>query len=281
MKTTKYILFALFVCSCLSVALAQDITVAAAADLSSVLPEVAARYEHQTGRKVRLNFGSSGQFFLQMENGAPFDLFFSADLGYPQRLVAEGFADANSLDEYAVGKLVLYVPNSSAVDPSAGLRVLLLPQVRRVAIANPKHAPYGRAAVEAMRSAGVYEALQGKLVMGENISQAAQFVQSGSADAGIIALALALSPAMRSSGRFVELPLSEYKPLDQAAVILRSSQNPAAARQFLDFLRRPAIAALLVRYGFTRPSPGTAHSVRNPQFHNGRAAERTGFLSGD
>jgi molybdate transport system substrate-binding protein len=261
MGTIRNILFGLLLCLCASVACAQEITVAAAADLSSVLPEVAARFEKQTGRKVRLNFGSSGQFYLQIENGAPFDLFFSADLGYPQRLVAERLAVVDSLDEYAVGKLVLYVPNSSPVDPAAGLRALLSPQLRRVAIANPKHAPYGRAAVEAMRSAGVYEAVERKLVMGENISQAAQFVQSGSADAGILALALALSPHMRSAGRFAELPLSQYKPLVQAAVILRSSRDPATARLFLEFVQRPEIEALMSRYGFSRASKNAAHQV--------------------
>jgi molybdate transport system substrate-binding protein len=252
----KKVFFVLLLCLCASAAVAQEIAVAAAADLSSVFPQIAARFEKETGRKVRVSYGSSGQFFLQIENGAPYDLFFSADLEYPRRLAAEGFADAGTIQEYAVGKVVLYVPNGSKVDPAEGLRVLLSPQLSRIAIANPTHAPYGRAAVEALKSAGLYEPVKSKLVMGENISQAAQFVQSGNAEAGLIALSLASSPAMRSAGRFAELPLSSYTPLQQAAVILKNSHNRNGAELFLAYLRRPEIAALLVRYGFTRPAGG-------------------------
>jgi molybdate transport system substrate-binding protein len=142
------------------------------------------------------------------------------------------------------------------VDPAQGPRVLLLPQVRKIAIANPQHAPYGRAAVEALKKEGLYDLLQGKLVMGENISQAAQFVQSGNADAGIIALSLALSPAMSSAGHFAELPAADYTPLEQAAVILKNSKDKATAALFLDYLRRPEIASLLAHYGFALPSAG-------------------------
>ncbi len=249
----KFLLVVIF-CCCTAFATAQEIAVAAAADLTSVFPEVAARFEKETGRKVKLNFGSSGQFLLQIENGAPFDLFFSADMQYPQRLESEGLTQPGSIYKYAVGKLVLYVPNRSAVDPSQGLRTLLSPQVRKIAIANPQHAPYGRAAVEALKKEGLYDALQGKLVMGENISQAAQFVQSGNADAGIVALSLAVSPAMKSAGRFAELPASDYAPLEQAAVILKSSRDKATAALFLDYIRRPEIAALLAHYGFVLPA---------------------------
>ena len=254
----RLLLVAIF-CCCAVFANAQEIVVAAAADLSSVFPEVAARFEKETGKKVKVNFGSSGQFLLQIENGAPFDLFFSADLQVPQRLESEGLTQPGSIYKYAVGKLVLYVPNvpnGSSVDPAQGLRALLSPQVRKIAIANPEHAPYGRAAVEALQHEGLYDALQGKLVMGENISQAAQFVQSGNADAGIVALSLALAPAMRSAGRFAELPVGDYKPLVQAAVILKSSKDKATAALFLDYLRRPEIASLLAQYGFALPAAG-------------------------
>jgi molybdate transport system substrate-binding protein len=232
---------------------AQEIVIAAAADLSSVFPQVAERFEKETGNRVRLNFGSSGQFLLQIENGAPFDVFFSADLQYPQRLDAEGLTQPGSIYKYAVGELVLYVPNGSPVDPSQGLRALLSPTVKKIAIANPQHAPYGRAAVEALKKVGLYDALQSKLVLGENISQAAQFVQSGSADAGIVALSLALSPGMKSAGRFAKLPVSSYTPLEQAAVILKSSKNKAAAALFLDYIRKPEIVSLMSQYGFTMP----------------------------
>jgi molybdate transport system substrate-binding protein len=243
-------------CCCAALASAQEIVVAAAADLSSVFPEVAARFEKETGKKVKVNFGSSGQFLLQIENGAPFDMFFSADSQYPQRLQSEGLTEPGTLYQYAVGKLVLYVPNGSTVDPSSGLRVLLLPQVSRIAIANPQHAPYGRAAVEALKREGLYDLLKGKLVMGENISQAAQFVQSGNADAGILALSLAVSPAMSSAGRYFELPAADYTPLEQAAVILKSSRDKATAALFLNYLRRPEIASLLAHYGFALPAAG-------------------------
>ena len=252
----QHLLVVILLVCCSALAAAQEIVVAAASDLSSVFPEVAARFERETGRKVTLNFGSSGQFLLQIENGAPIDVFFSADLQYPQRLESEGLTQPGSLYKYAVGKLVLYVPNGSAVDPSQGLRALLSPQVRKIAIANPQHAPYGRAAVEALKNQGLYDALQGKLVLGENISQAAQFVQSGNADAGILALALALGLAMRSAGHFAEVPTSSYTPLEQAAVILKSSREKATAALFLDYIRRPEIVSLLAQYGFTRPTQG-------------------------
>lgn len=253
----KYLLVVILFC-CAAMANAQEIVVAAASDLSAVFPEVASRFEAETGKQVKMNFGSSGQFLLQIENGAPFDLFFSADLQYPQRLEAEGFTQPGSIYEYAVGKLVLYVPNRSGIDPAQGLRVLLSPRVRKVAIANPRHAPYGRAAVEALRHEGLYDALQGKLVMGENISQTAQFVQSGNADAGLVALSLALSPAMKSAGRFVELPANSYTPLRQAAVILKSSRNKSTAVQFMEFVRSPEIVRLLAEYGFVLPQTAGA-----------------------
>ncbi|HVJ05662.1 MAG TPA: molybdate ABC transporter substrate-binding protein [Candidatus Saccharimonadales bacterium] len=235
-------------------AAAQEIVVAAAADLSSVFPEIATRFQKETGKQVRVNYGSSGQFLLQIENGAPFDVFFSADLQYPQRLQSEGLTVPNSIYKYAVGKLVLYVPNRSTLNPAQGLRALLSPQVARVAIANPQHAPYGRAAVEALKKEGLYDQLQSKLVMGENISQAAQFVQSGNADAGIIAISLALSPAMKSAGRYSEIPASDYAPLEQAAVVLKNAKDKATAAQFLEYIRRPEIVQLLSQYGFTPPA---------------------------
>ena len=229
---------------------------AAAADLSSVFPEVAARFEKATGKQVKMSYGASGNFFLQIENGAPFDLFFSADLQYVQRLESEGLIEPGSEYKYAVGKLVLYVPNGSAVNPAQGLRALLSPAVRKIAIANPQHAPYGRAAVEALKSEGLYDAVKDKLVLGENISQATQFVQSGNADAGILALSLALSPAMSSAGRYADVPQRDYTPLFQAAGILKSSQQKATAAAFLDFLRRPETARLLAHYGFALPVAG-------------------------
>jgi molybdate transport system substrate-binding protein len=249
----RLLLIAALFC-CTTLASAQEIVVAAAADLSGVFPEIISRFEKETGRKVKANFGSSGNFLLQIENGAPFDLFFSADVQYPQRLESEGLIQPGSIYKYAIGKLVLYVPANSRLDLARGLHALQSTEVKRIAIANPQHAPYGRAAVEALKKEGLYDSLQNKLVMGENISQAAQFVQSGNADAGLLALSLAMTPAMKSAGRFVEIPAADHAPLEQAAVILKSSRDKATAALFLDYIRKPEIISLLARYGFTMPA---------------------------
>jgi len=250
----KRLLLIVVILCCATLASAQEIVVAAAADLSAAFPEIISQFEKETGRKVKSNFGSSGNFMLQIENGAPFDLFFSADLQYPQRLESEGLTQPGSLYKYAVGRLVLYVPINSHLDLNQGLRALRSPEVKRIAIANPQHAPYGRAAVEALKKEGLYDSVQGKLVMGENISQAAQFVQSGNADAGVIALSLAMSPAMKAAGRFVEVPANDHAPLEQAAVILKSSHDKTTAALFLDYIRKPEIVSLLAKYGFTVPA---------------------------
>src|ERR1700720_205600 len=150
---------------------AQEITVAAAADLQFAFQDVAARFEKDTGRHVKLIFGSSGNFFAQIENGAPFDLFFSADIDYPKRLEAAGLAEPGTLYPYATGKIVLWVPNESKLDLNHGLHALLDPAVHKIAIANPEHAPYGRAAVAALRHENLYDQVSPRFVLGENISQ--------------------------------------------------------------------------------------------------------------
>jgi len=237
----------------ITVSTADQIKVVAASDLNYLMHEIAARFERETGNKVALITGSSGNFYAQILSGAPFDVFFSADIEYPQKLESAGLAEKGSLYEYATGKIVLWVPNASKLDLGKGLAALLDPSVRRIAIANPAHAPYGRAAVAALRSEGLYDKLNTKLVFGENISQAAQFVQSGNADAGILALSLALAPEMKSSGRYVAIPESEYPPIRQAAIIVSSSKSKATARLFLDFLRKPEIVKLMDSYGFVTP----------------------------
>jgi molybdate transport system substrate-binding protein len=229
---------------------AQAVTVAAAADLQSVLPDVVERFERETGRKVALTFGSSGNFFSQIQNGAPFDLFFSADIDYPRRLEAAGLAESGSLYEYAAGRIVVWSRKDSGIELRRGLQVLADSRVHRVAIANPEHAPYGRAAVAALQHENLYDRVRSKLVLGENISQAAQFVQSGNSEAGIIALSLALAPSLRTSGDYFEIPASFYPAIEQAAVMLRASRNKDAARQFVAFLRRPEIVRLLQDFGF-------------------------------
>jgi molybdate transport system substrate-binding protein len=238
-------------------AAAQGLTVAAASDLQSALPAIAARFEKDTGQQVRLIFGSSGNFFTQIQNGAPFDVLLSADIDYPRRLEGAGLAERGSLYQYATGRLVLWTRQDSGIDVRRGLTVLTDARVRRVAIANPEHAPYGRAAVAALRHERLYERVQGKLVLGENISQAAQFAQSGSAEAGVLALSLALSPALKSSGSYLEIPESWYPPIEQAAVVLRSSRQKALARQFVDSLKQPDRVRILQSYGFAVPQTTT------------------------
>jgi molybdate transport system substrate-binding protein len=230
------------------------VTVAAASDLTYAMNEIAANFEKATGCTVRLSLGSSGNFLTQIENGAPFDVFFSADIAYPEKLEAEGLAAPGSAYVYAIGKIALWTRNDSRVDVGRGLAALREPSVRKIAIANPEHAPYGRAAEQALRQSGVYEAVKDRLVLGENISQAAEFVESGNADAGILALSLVVSPAMKDKGRAWNIPEKFYTPIEQGAVVLRAAANPQGAREFLDYIKMPATAALLERYGFVLPA---------------------------
>jgi len=232
-------------------AAAPTLTVAAASDLQAVLPTLAERFQQRTGVTPRLTFGSSGNFFTQIRNGAPFDLFLSADLDYPQQLIRAGAAVPDSLYEYATGRLVLWARKDRGIDLGRGLQTLADPRIRRVAIANPDHAPYGRAAVAALRHENLYATIQPKLVVGENISQAAQFVQSGNAEVGIIALSVALSPALKTSGGYVEIPAAWYPPIRQAAVVVRASGHVSAARDFLSFMQQPDSLQLLAEFGFT------------------------------
>ncbi len=241
-----------------AVAGATEIKVAAAADLTFVFKDVASQFEKQTESKIELTYGSSGNFFAQIQNGAPFDLFFSADIGYPEKLEAAGLIEPGTIYEYASGKIVIWVPNGSKLNLSRGLATLLDSGIRKIAIANPQHAPYGVAAVAAMRHAGVYDKIKSKLVLGENISQTAQFVQSGNADVGIFALSLALAPAMKNAGRYVEIPATDYPPIIQAAVILKSSRNKQLANLFMKFMKQPDTVALMARYGFSIPKEAAA-----------------------
>ena len=234
---------------------AESITVADAADLNYALNELANRFEATSGVKVTLSFGASGNLFSQIQSGAPFDLFFSADEDYPKKLASAGLADASSLRIYALGHLVLWVPNNSTFDPQKlQMELLTQPDVTRIAIANPQHAPYGRAAMSAIEHYGLKDKLSGKLVFGENVSQAAQFVQSGNAQAGLIAMSLAKSPAMESAGRFWTLPPDAYPELKQAVVIVSASRHKKEAQAFLDFVLSPEGAATLQKYGLTPPS---------------------------
>jgi molybdate transport system substrate-binding protein len=232
----------------------QEIRVAAAADLQFAMQDLAAQFEENTGTKVDVSYGSSGNFFAQLQNGAPFDLFFSADIEYPEKLEAAGFAEPDTLYEYAVGQIAIWMPADAKVDLiRMGWNALLDPSVQKIAIANPEHAPYGRTAVAALQKAGLYEKVKSKLVYGENISQAAQFAQSGNAQAGIVAMSLALSPGMKSGKRW-EIPANMHPRIEQAAILLKGGQNRDGARAFLEFVRTPAGHATLAKYGFTFPA---------------------------
>ena len=234
-------------------AVAETLTVAAAADLTFAFKAVAAQFQAQGSDTVRISYGSSGNFLSQIKNGAPFDVFFSADVQYPQKLAAAGLVDPGSIYEYAAGKIVIWVPNSSKLDLGKGLDVLLDPGIHKIAIANPEHAPYGRAAVAAMQHAGIYDKVKSKFVMGEDISQTAQFVQSGNADVGIVALSLALAPAMKDKGRFSIIPAEDYPAIIQAACIVKASKHQDLAKRFLDFIKQPATVAKMGEYGFVLP----------------------------
>lgn len=229
----------------------RGITVAAAADLSSALKEIADNYQRKTGVHVKLSFGASGALTQQIKNGAPFDLFFSADMNYPQQLIKSGEADPATLYEYAVGKLVLWVPADSPLDlEHKGMSVLLDPLVNKIAIANPQHAPYGRAAVAALKHYGLYDQISSRLVLGENVAQAAEFIESGNAQIGFVALAHATAPSMQGKGRYWEVPADAYPPLAQGAVVVTRSHKDQAAN-FLNYVK--ASGSTLRKYGFSLP----------------------------
>ncbi len=228
------------------------LSIAAASDLRYALDEVveAFRRDHpDTG--VSVTYGSSGGFFAQIVNGAPFDLYLAADVDYARQLADRGLADADSLFTYAEGRLVVWVPSASRLDVERlGLEMLVDPAVARIAIANPSHAPYGRAAEDALRSTGLYDDVKAKLVLGENVSQALQFVQSGAADAGLVALSLALAPPVAASGRYFLLPPDVHTPIEQGGVVLTGAARPDAAQAFRAFMLGEAARAVFARYGF-------------------------------
>jgi molybdate transport system substrate-binding protein len=228
------------------------VRVAAAADLKFALEDLTKEFRTlHPNIDVQVTFGSSGNFFSQLSNHAPFDLFLSADVDYPRKLIELGLADKQSEFLYAVGHLVVWVPNSSSLNvKEQGMAVVLDPAVKKIAVANPRHAPYGRAAEAALKSLGYYDKVQEKLVLGDNIAQTAQFVQSGSADVGLIALSLAIAPAMRDQGRFWEVPLDAYPRLEQGGVILSWVQDRQAAESFRTFLLSGDGKAVLRRFGF-------------------------------
>lgn len=233
----------------------KQIRVAAAADLQTAMPEIAKAFEEQTSIGVDVAYGSSGNFFAQIQNGAPLDVFFSADSEYPKKLEESGLAEPRAAVIYGLGSIVLWMPEYASCNPARdGWKCLLDSSVKKIAIANPEHAPYGRAAVAALQKAGIYNEVKTELVFGENISQAAQFVQSGNAQAGILAYSLARSPAL-SGGKQWEIPRELYPPIEQSAVVLKSAKEKEAAQEFVKFVTQGQGRAILAKFGFQPPAP--------------------------
>lgn len=238
----------------------QELTVAAAADLRPALEEIAFRFHAASGAQVQLVYGSSGNFYQQIQNGAPFDFFFSANAEYPKKLESAGLTVTGTYYEYARGKIVVMVPAGSTLDLKRGLSVLLDPAVKKIAIADPSHAPYGQAAVAALKAENIYDKISPSLVTGENISQTASFVLSGAADAGIVALSLALPAGTQV--RFAEVPASDYPPIQQACVVLRSSKNQDLAARFESYIRTVEVRRIFERFGFEVPAqPGQGKNL--------------------
>jgi molybdate transport system substrate-binding protein len=232
---------------------AAVVRVAAAADLQYALDEVAARLERRRAAlRIEAIYGSSGSMHAQLRQQAPYDVYLSADVAYPRDLVAKGIGSARDLFTYATGRLVVWVPTRSALAIERD-GVPALDRAARIAIANPRHAPYGRAAEAALRRAGIWDRVHGRLVMGENVAQAAQFVQSGAADAAIIAKSLAVAPALRGAGRFWDVPADMHPPLVQGGLILPWARSRPAAEQLRDFLLGADGRELLATFGFDPP----------------------------
>jgi molybdate transport system substrate-binding protein len=227
--------------------------IAAAADLRYALDDVVKGFRQQHGEvRIEPSYGSSGMFYAQLVNHAPFDLYLSADVQYPQKLSEQGLILPGSEFTYADGRIVLWTGNASGVDVERlGMNALRQPAVRHIAIANPAHAPYGRAAEAALRSLGVYDAVKDKLVMGENISQTFQMAQSGAAEVGIVALSLAIAPGVAGQGHYWDVPRDAYPRIRQGGAILKWAKNPEAAQAFRAFLLAPEGRAILKRYGFS------------------------------
>ena len=252
-RTVKQLVSLVLLLFSSAVANAQELTIAAAADLRPALEQITLKFESTSGVKVRVSYGSSGNFYQQLQNGAPFDLFLSANIEYPKKLESAGLVVPGTYYEFARGSIVLLVSSNSRLDLKQGLRALLGPDVKKIAIADPGHAPYGQAAVAALKTVGLYDHVSSRIVTGENISQAASFVLSGAADAGIVAKSLALAPAARAQARFVEVPASDYPPIQQAMVVLQSSKNQSAATKFEGYMRSEEAKKILKQYGFDTP----------------------------
>jgi molybdate transport system substrate-binding protein len=229
-----------------------EVVVAAAADLKFAMDSLVAVFsKNNPDITIKTIFGSSGNFFQQIGNGAPFDLFFSADIDYPRQLTAKHLA-LSEVHPYGTGQIVLW---SKSVDPAVDkMNTLLNPAIKKIAIANPAHAPYGQRAEESLRHYQLYDKIKDKLVMAENIAQTAQYAQSGAADIGIIALSLALSPAMQQTGgKYWLIPADSHQALEQGFVLLPNAKDNPGASQFMNFITSPEAKVILKSFGFSQP----------------------------
>lgn len=226
--------------------------IAAAADLQPVLPTLIDQFEKQTHKKVEASYASSATLATQIINGGPFGLFLAADLSFPQKVIAAGLGDSAEPVPYARGTLVLWARNNSPIQP-VSMDSLRHPSLKTVAVANPEHAPYGRAAKSAIEKLGLTATLQSKLVVAENIAQAAQYADSGNAEVGFLSLTSALTPRLMSDGKYVVVPEDSYPPLLQGAVVIKNAPGAGEAHQFLDFLLSPPIRKQLAERGLKAP----------------------------
>lgn len=250
-RTVKLLLLLIILGTTAQAMAAEKITIAAAADLKFAMDEIVTGFKKShPGKDVEVVYGSSGKFHAQIQQGAPYDLFFSADIGFPRELARQGQA-ASEVKPYAVGRIVLW---SSQLDAAKmTLASLVDSRITKIAIANPKHAPYGKRAEEALRTAGLWDKLQAKLVFGENISQTAQYVQTGSAQVGIIALALAVNPELAKKGGHYLIPDNLHNPLEQGFIITRLGADKPLAKQFADFIGSKLARGIMTKYGFVLP----------------------------
>jgi molybdate transport system substrate-binding protein len=255
----------LFACALATAAIAgsaQTIRIAAAADLEPVLPPILEQFKQTTGINAQVTYQASAALTTQIQNAAPFDVFMSANLNYPQKLISSGLAQglgegtAGAPIVYAKGSLVLWTRKDTHL-PDPSIDLLRSPLVKHLAIANPERAPYGKAAVAFLQKLGLYEALKPKFVIAENISQAAQFVDSGNADAGLISMTSVLTPRLSTDGHYFIVPADQYPPIEQGAVLISKSSERVAAKKFLVFLMSAPVQEQLRKYGLTpgRPVP--------------------------
>ena len=236
-------------------AYAEKVTVAAAADLKFAMDEIITTFKAANpGDEVSVTYGSSGTFNTQIQQGAPFDMFFSADISFPRELIKAGLATGD-VKPYAVGRIVLWSASQDATKMT--LASLVDPKITRIAIANPKHAPYGKRAEEALRASGLWEKLESKFVYGENIAQTAQFALTGNAQVGIIALSLALNSELANKGGYWLIPDTLHAPLEQGFVITKQAANKALAKRFAQYMSGKPARAVMTKYGFVLPGEVT------------------------